>query len=222
MNDLTVFDYNDMPIRTIQKDSEVWWVLVDICRVLELTTPAKVAERLEDDEKGVNEIHTLGGNQNVTIINEPGLYNLIFRSNKPEAKRFKRWVTHEVLPAIRKNGSYGKPDDKLEVARLIASCKSASAVKAICSLYEIGSKSSVMPTEFEESDSVSKWLNTVQNGLFGAKVESAYKDYLSFCKTERLENCPLSTFSKRIHALTGLIVKRRRVNGTLEGFYYNA
>ena len=222
MNDMTVFDYNDMPVRTIQKDSEVWWVLVDICRVLEIKNPHDAASRLDNDEKGVGETDTLGGNQNVTVINEPGLYNLIFRSNKPEAKLFKRWVTHEVLPAIRKNGTYGKPDDRLEVARLIASCKSASAVKAICSLYDIGHDKPVMPTEFEESDSVSKWLNTVQNGLFGAKVEFAYKDYLSFCKTERLEKCPLSTFSKRIHTLTGLIVKRRRVNGTLEGFYYNA
>lgn len=69
----------------------------------------KALERLDDDEKGVNSIHTPGGVQEMTTVNEPGLYALVLGSRKAEAKRFKRWVTHEVLPAIRKTGSYAVP-----------------------------------------------------------------------------------------------------------------
>ena len=103
---MQIFEYQGNEVRTIQHGDEVWWVLKDVCRVLGLSTPHKVAERLDDDEKGVSLIHTLGGNQKVTIINEPGLYAVILRSDKPEAKTFKRWVTHEVLPSIRKTGAY--------------------------------------------------------------------------------------------------------------------
>lgn len=118
MNDLQIFVYSGEQLRTVQRDDGLWWVLRDVCRVLGLTTPARVAERLDDDEKGVSQIHTLGGTQEVTIINEPGLYSVILRSDKPEAKEFKRWVTHDVLPSIRKTGAYGIPPE--QVARITA------------------------------------------------------------------------------------------------------
>lgn len=118
MNDLQIFVYSGEQLRTIQRDDGLWWVLRDVCRVLGLTTPAKVAERLDDDEKGVSLIHTPGGTQEMTIINEPGLYTVILRSDKPEAKAFKRWVTHDVLPSIRKTGAYGVPPER--VAKITA------------------------------------------------------------------------------------------------------
>lgn len=90
-------------------DGEAWFVLKDVCEVLHLGTTAKVAERLDDDEKGMNQIHTPGGTQNVTVVNESGLYHVILRSDKPEAAPFRRWVTNDVLPAIRKTGSYNAP-----------------------------------------------------------------------------------------------------------------
>lgn len=96
-------------IRVVEIDNEPWWVLSDVCKVLGLTTPARVAERLDEDEKGVSLIHTPGGNQKMTIVNESGLYNVIIRSDKPIAKSFKRWITHEVIPSIRKTGSYALP-----------------------------------------------------------------------------------------------------------------
>lgn len=113
MNDLQIFMYSGEQLRTIQRSDGLWWVLRDVCRVLGLSTPARVAERLDDDEKGVSLIHTPGGDQKVTIINEPGLYAVILRSDKPEAKAFKRWVTHEVLPSIRRTGAYGVPPERL-------------------------------------------------------------------------------------------------------------
>lgn len=113
MNDLQIFIYGGEQLRTVQRPDGLWWVLRDVCQVLGLTTPARVAERLDEDEKGVSLIHTPGGDQKITIINEPGLYAVILRSDKPEAKAFKRWVTHEVLPSIRRTGAYGVPPERL-------------------------------------------------------------------------------------------------------------
>ena len=103
---LQTWNYESSEIRTIQKDGEPWWVLSDVCKVLELSSPHKVADRLEADEKGRNLIPTLGGVQEMTIINESGLYAVILRSDKPQAKPFRKWVTSEILPAIRKHGAY--------------------------------------------------------------------------------------------------------------------
>lgn len=110
MNEVTNWTFGETEVRTIELDGEPWWVLSDVCKVLELSTPAKIAARLEDDEKGMNQIHTPGGTQNVTIISESGLYSVILRSDKPQAKPFRKWVTSEVLPTIRKHGAYMAPD----------------------------------------------------------------------------------------------------------------
>lgn len=109
MNNLQVFSYEGNEIRTVQKNGEVWWVLKDVCDTLALTNSRMVADRLDDDEKGVSITDTLGGKQELTIISESGLYNVILLSRKPEAKNFKRWVTHGVLPSIRKHGAYVTP-----------------------------------------------------------------------------------------------------------------
>lgn len=113
MNNLQVFSYEGNEVRTISKSGESWWVLKDVCEVLELSNSRMVAERLDEDEKGVSIIDTLGGKQELTVISESGLYNVILLSRKPEARRFKRWVTHEILPSIRKHGAY-VTSDKLE------------------------------------------------------------------------------------------------------------
>jgi anti-repressor protein len=106
MTDLTVFSYSDIEIRTVVRDGEPWFVAADVCAVLEIRNNRDALAGLDDDEKGVATTDTPGGSQQVAVINEPGLYSLILRSRKPEAKAFKRWITHEVLPAIRKTGRY--------------------------------------------------------------------------------------------------------------------
>ena len=93
-------------IRTLTIDGEPWFVAADVCKALELGNPSMTVDRLDADEKGISSIDTLGGKQRMAIINEPGLYSVILRSRKPEAKAFKRWITHEVIPAIRKHGGY--------------------------------------------------------------------------------------------------------------------
>lgn len=106
MNNLTTWNYNSSEVRTIEKGGEPWWVLSDVCKVLEITNSRNTAARLDEDEKDVTLVDTLGGNQNMTIINESGLYSVILRSDKPQAKPFRKWVTSEVLPSIRRHGMY--------------------------------------------------------------------------------------------------------------------
>ena len=113
MNDLQIFNYNGNEVRTIQKEGEPWWVLKDVCAVLEMDTSqvGKVANRLEEDERNLTTVtDSLGRQQSTYIINESGLYNVILRSDKPEAKPFRKWVTSEVLPSIRKHGAYMTPE----------------------------------------------------------------------------------------------------------------
>jgi prophage antirepressor-like protein len=109
-NNLINFEFNSNLVRVF-KDEEgtPWWVAKDVCSVLEINDHYQAIDRLEDDERGRCKIPTPGGKQNMVTVNEPGLYTLIIRSNKPEAKRFKRWITHEVLPSIRKTGRYEMP-----------------------------------------------------------------------------------------------------------------
>lgn len=108
MNDMQIFTYNSNEVRTVEMNGEPWFVLKDVCEVLGMdsTQLKKVADRLEADEKGRTQITTPGGMQESWVINESGLYNVILRSDKPEAKPFRKWVTSEVLPSIRKHGAY--------------------------------------------------------------------------------------------------------------------
>lgn len=106
-----IFNYNGNQLRTVVKDGEPWFVAKDVCEILELGNSRMALQRLDDDEKGVSSIDTPGGIQEMQVVNEPGLYTLILGSRKPEAKAFKRWITHEVLPNIRKTGGYVANDD---------------------------------------------------------------------------------------------------------------
>lgn len=105
-NNLTFFRFESATVRVIDQSGEPWFVASDVCRVLELANITMALRVLDDDERGVNTIEVGGRDQSVNIISEPGLYKLLSRSRKPEAKRFDRWVRHEVLPAIRKHGGY--------------------------------------------------------------------------------------------------------------------
>ena len=111
MNEVTNWTFGENEVRTIEINNEPWWVLKDVCTVLELTTPARVAERLEEDEVSLTHFtDSIGRKQETTIINESGLYSVILRSDKPQAKPFRKWVTGEVLPSIRKHGAYMTSD----------------------------------------------------------------------------------------------------------------
>ena len=132
MNELQFFVHEDFgQIRVIEQNGEPWFVAADVCRALEHTNTAMALERLDDDEKYKFSLGLSGGD--TWCVNEPGLYTLVLGSRKPEAKAFKRWITHEVLPAIRKTGSYSlvsaqpqrtiTTDDYLRAASIVANCR---------------------------------------------------------------------------------------------------
>lgn len=111
MNELQVFTYGDSKVRTVQQNGEPWFVLKDVCGVLGIADHKVTARRLDSDEVCQTPLtDSIGRQQDTTIINESGLYNVILRSDKPEAKPFRKWVTSEVLPSIRKHGAYMTPE----------------------------------------------------------------------------------------------------------------
>ena len=104
---IRVFDSEEFgEVRAFNDDEQVFFVANDVCRVLALSNPRSSLALLDDDEKGVHTVYTPGGDQQMAVVTEPGFYRLVLRSRKPEAKAFQRWVTHEVLPALRSDGGY--------------------------------------------------------------------------------------------------------------------
>ena len=109
MSAVVPFQYGEHAVRTVVLDGEPHFAAVDLCTVLEIRNSRDAVASLDADEKGVATTDTPGGAQQLTVVTEPGMYSLVLRSRKPEAKAFKRWITHEVLPALRKTGSYSVP-----------------------------------------------------------------------------------------------------------------
>ena len=122
MNEIQVFDYNSQQVRTVEKNGEVWFVAKDVCDVLGLSNARKAVRSLDDDERGSVTLSygtsPKGGNPNVNIISEFGCYRLMMRSNKEEAKKFQRWLAHEVLPEIRRRGYYAVPAVQAQINEL--------------------------------------------------------------------------------------------------------
>ena len=106
-NNLMIFENPEFgAVRSILIDGDPWFVAADVCKALEIEKTNRALSRLDDDEKGAHSVSTPGGRQRMSIISESGLYSLILGSRKPEARAFKRWITHEVVPSIRKHGAY--------------------------------------------------------------------------------------------------------------------
>jgi len=109
MGVVSIFTHGIQSMHTTIIDGEPWFVASDVATILELGNVRSSLALLDEDEKGVHTVDTLGGPQSMTVISESGLYSLVLRSRKPEAKEFKRWITREVIPAIRKTGTYSTP-----------------------------------------------------------------------------------------------------------------
>ena len=120
MNDVVPFNFENFSVRVVLLAGVPWWVASDVCKVLEIVEGRRAVSRLDDEDKGGHSMTTPGGPQTFTIINESGLYSLILTSRKEAAKRFKRWVTSEVLPSIRKHGGYIAGQESMEPAEVLA------------------------------------------------------------------------------------------------------
>ncbi len=109
--DMQVFEYEGTDVRTVEIDGEPWFIGRDVAEVLGYSNASKaISDHVDEDDKGVTKRYTLGGSQGMTVINESGLYSLILSSKLPDAKKFKKWVTSEVLPSIRKHEAYITPN----------------------------------------------------------------------------------------------------------------
>lgn len=138
MNNLQVFN-NAMfgNVRILLQDDKPWFVAKDVCDCLDLSNSRRALSRLDDDEKGVTLSNTPGGKQEMAAVNEYGLYSLVLSSRKPEAKEFKRWITHEVLPSLRKYGTYS-----MDIPRTLP-----DALKAYASEIEAHNKTKALLEE---------------------------------------------------------------------------
>lgn len=117
MNELQIFKNEEFgEVRSLIIDNEPWFVASDVCKALNIKNATDTLKRLDDDERAR---FNLGRQGEVNIVNEYGLYNLILTSRKPEAKKFKRWITHEVIPSIRKTGGYQIPDNPMDALKLM-------------------------------------------------------------------------------------------------------
>lgn len=121
MNNIQIFKYENNDVRTVELNGEPWFALKDVCAVLGISNHKMTAQRLDADEVILTDLtDSMGRQQETTVINESGLYNVILRSDKPEAKPFRKWVTSEVLPSIRKNGGYIAGQEQLTSSELMA------------------------------------------------------------------------------------------------------
>ena len=148
--------YKDHPVRIVDRDGEPWFVAKDVCEALGIAKVDSAIRSLDEDEKDAHSMSTLGGKQEMTVVSEAGLYSLIMRSRKPEAKTFKRWVTHEVLPSIRKTGAYVAPNIGLEQLAAVAKKIGEMAQRLIAENAELREKIEYMAQFIPDDDEFGK------------------------------------------------------------------
>lgn len=182
MNELQIFKNPEFgQIRSLMIDGEPWFVGKDVASSLGYRVPNKaVREKVDSEDKGGSEMDTPGGKQSLVIINESGLYSLILSSKLPNAKKFKRWVTSEVLPAIRKTGSYMVPaalpdrkltaDDYLRAASIISTCKNERLPYVLDLLKKSGIKVSQIKSEPHKTTAGKDVEGEAQKAIYTAKL----------------------------------------------------
>lgn len=177
MNDLQIFNNEEFgEIRTVVVNDEPMFCLADICKALELTQPSKVKERL--NEKGVRSIPTLtkGGEQKLLYINESNLYKTIFQSRKESAERFTEWVTSEVLPSIRKTGSYGMPRTTGGQIQLLAQGYTELEQKVNDIKDDVSELKENVPLYSCDIDEIQQHVKRRVVNILGGKQSEAYRD----------------------------------------------
>jgi prophage antirepressor-like protein len=158
--------YEDSKVRVVMKNGEPWWVAKDVCRILDIQNPRDtLAKQVAEDEKGVEAVYTPGGEQQMLVVNEPGLYRLIFTSRKPEAEQFRRWVFHHILPTLRKTGTYQMP--RAEKVRRRLKCDPATACERVKQLDANKADRARMLADGADVGDLADWHNAGYRGQFG-------------------------------------------------------
>lgn len=170
MNELQIFESPEFgKIRAIERDGEPWFVAADVCRALELANTTMTLDRLDEDEKSKFNLGLSGGD--TWCVNEPGLYTLVLGSRKPEAKAFKRWITHEVIPSIRKNGYYQFDGASKELqAIFMLDTRTVQHEQRITALEDS------MVVDYGQQRTLATHVNAVVIDALGGKCSPAYSD----------------------------------------------
>lgn len=177
MNELQIFNNEEFgEIRTITKDGEPWFVASDIAKALGYRMASDMTRRIDEEDKGYTKVRTPGGEQEMSIINESGLYAGVFCSSLDSAKSFKHWVTSEVLPSIRKTGSYGKPMSTGEQIQLLAQGNVELNQRVDNVENKIQSLEDDMPLYGCEIDEIQKHIRRKGISVLHGKDSPAYKD----------------------------------------------
>lgn len=216
---IRVFKYNGLAdVRTMEREDDLWWVLRDVCAAIGISDPVTVAKRLDEDEVVLAHVtDAYGRDQKTYIVNEAGLYNVIIRSDKPGAKDFKRWVTHEVLPSIRQTGTYSVQPQPLTPAQLIAAqaqvlvdmearmAQMETQAHALESKVDTAIKVFSRPSEDHWKDDMDKAVKELctENGLSVLKTRG-----LLYEELERAVNCDISSRLTRLRARSRKAGKR--------------
>ena len=172
MNDILVFHYKSSEVRTVELNGEPWFALKDVCAVLGISNHKMTAQRLDADEVSLTDLtDSMGRQQETTVINESGLYNVILRSDKPEAKPFRKWVTSEVLPTLRKTGSYTMPKLSKEMQALFLLDDRTQKQEARLTALE-----NTMTVDYSQQQTLKKAVGRVVVEALGGKAAPAYND----------------------------------------------
>lgn len=172
MTDLMPFDYSGQQVRTVLVDGEAWFVASDVAAILGYRDAFNMTRRLDEDEKGTRSVSTPGGDQQVSVISEPGLYTAILGSQVPGAKAFKRWVTHTVLPEIRRTGQFGSQvptslAEALEFAAARQRAIEAAEAKIAADAPKVEAYDALMDAEgYYSMEAAAKVLGIGRNTLF--------------------------------------------------------
>lgn len=227
MNEMQIFNNPEFgQIRTVDYNNEPWFIAKDVCEILELSNATVALQRLEFDELTKLNIGSRQGETN--IINEFGLYSLILGSRKKEAKAFKRWITHDVIPAIRKTGKYAlntEPydPDKLtynqlsEIATILKGCPKYK-LPLICQLFQIPLiESSVSFQNQTIDDFMTEFLQQYKQNLIMKQV--LYGHYLRYCRKHNVSGVTDRSFSRYITGNYNVDIVQRRMGFMRERFY---
>jgi prophage antirepressor-like protein len=152
-NSVIPFSFNSNEVRTIVKDDAVWFVASDIAKALDYAVAKDLVRMLDEDERGGHIVPTPSGDQEMTIINESGLYHALIKSRKPEAKPFRKWVTGEVLPTIRKTGTYSAPERKTKQVLIGGQTEDqCDAIKAL-----VKARAEALPQDKRAKATITMW-----------------------------------------------------------------
>lgn len=194
MGQLQVLSFKDKNVRIVAKNDQTWWIAKDVCNVLDISDARQAVSRLDDDERCLIPVtDSIGRLQPTFAVNEPGLYTLILGSRKPEAKDFKRWITHEVLPTIRKTGSYSIDRPKSQAELLVIYAQQFVEMEKRINLVE-ESVATIQQTIIHRDED---WRNWIKKAFNSAVMHSSEKDFQairseSYELLERRARCDLN------------------------------